>query len=240
MSSPSSWRLANWSEAPVPSVTSVVPAKNAWPPDGRRPVGCDELLDDRCLGLLAETDEAPGHERAVGRADRPAHDDGPLEPDAVGDVDEDALRPQRSGELGELVGRGDGRAAIEQVTDDIHVVEQGADHDAGSLGRVRQGDGDDPAFVELDQAVGVVRERAHTTFRAVVGRELDRLEARRAQVDVGRVQQVGLAGERGPRFVGGAPIRGQPIGRRGEDRFEGALIDRQRELIEGPTRRPRS
>ena len=98
----SSWRLATRSFAPAPSVTSIVPVSSDWRALGGIG-GRHELLDQRRLGALAQHDECPRQQRAVRRARDPADGDRLLEMDAGGDVDDDALGPQRPGQLGELV-----------------------------------------------------------------------------------------------------------------------------------------
>ena len=98
------------------------------------------------------------------------------------------------------------------------------------------------ALVDLDQAVGVGGRRAsRRRSRAGVGHEPGVVELRGAQVDVGRVQQVRLAGQRRPGLEGrraGRPPASRA--RRRRSRSSSARVDRQRQLVEGPPRGPRS
>ena len=80
----------------------MVPAKSAWrPADGRAATARTPRRSSP--GAVAEPDERPRQERPIRRAERPADDDRAFERDAGRDVDDDALAPQRPGELGELV-----------------------------------------------------------------------------------------------------------------------------------------
>ena len=92
--------------------------------------------------------------------------------------------------------------------------------------------GRDPALGDLDEAVGVVRERAGTPFRGGLGHEPGALELRGAQVDVRRVQQVRLTRQRRPRLEGRAPIGRQPVRRTRGRRLEGGRIDREGQFVE--------
>ena len=88
-----------------------VPARKDWPTFDQRPVGRDELLEDRRCGTIAERDERARDERPVRVSPAsPPDDDRPGEPDPGGDIEDDALAPERAGQLGEPVVSGQDRS----------------------------------------------------------------------------------------------------------------------------------
>ena len=101
--------------APMPSVTSVVPARNRLGGvAGRDPIR-DQLLDDRDARAVAKADDRPPERRDARRAGGPAHEDGLRQPDPSRDVQHDAIAPQGTGQLGELVIGRQGGAISQQV-----------------------------------------------------------------------------------------------------------------------------
>ena len=200
----------------------------------------DELFDDGRLGALTQVDEGPGQEGAIGRSDDPADDDRALQANAGGDLETDPLRPQRPGELGEPVVAGEDPTVGETIADRLDVIAQRPQRHTGLVGRLGELDRRDPTVDDLDEAVGVVRQRAGPPFRGDVRDQGDRLEARRTQVDVRRVQQVRLGREGRVRGQGRGPIGGQPVRLRRREGVERGGIDRQAEVIERPTGRSRA
>ena len=65
-----------------------------------------ELFDDRRVRAFTQSDEGSTDERPIRNASLPANDDRVGEPDAVRDVEANALIPERAGKLGQLVVRG--------------------------------------------------------------------------------------------------------------------------------------
>ena len=178
---------------------------------GRGRIGRDQLLEDGRRGAVAERDDGPRQERPIGRAGPPADDDRPLEADAVGDVEDDALRPQRPGQLREPVVGREGRAAVEQGADASRVA-----RDARSAMVVSS----TPAAVASGDRAAAARSPSSTTSRPSASARQGGVDARgprrpderrglerdRAQVDVGRVQQVRLGRQRLERVERGAPV----------------------------------
>ena len=155
-----SWASAQWSVAPSPMIGVAVlerdgrrgqfleageleprvagrggPRASRRGTTGRRRAGpgpdATSSSSDGRARALAERDERAREERPVGLAGVPADDDRAGEADAGRDVEDDALAPQRAGQLGEpVVGRQD-RAAVEQLADAVRVA-------SGEVGDRRQ------------------------------------------------------------------------------------------------------
>ena len=91
----------------------------------------------------------------------------------AGTSTQDALRPQRPGSAGRTCrSAGSDGGAVEQVAHGRRRHRAaGASDDAGGSRASRTARRRRRVLVELDQAVGVVGGRDHTSFRAVVGRE---------------------------------------------------------------------
>ena len=158
----SSWRLETSRRASRPSWTSSVPARNDWRGVGLARPARHELLEDGRRGAVAERDDGPRQQGAIGRAGAPADDDRPFEADAGRDVEDDALRPERPGQLREPVVGREACAAVEERADAIRGA-RGEVGDARQLdtrgGRLgRQGGRDEVALVDDEQAVGAGRQ----------------------------------------------------------------------------------
>ncbi len=186
------------------------------------------------MGVRTEVDEGPGHERPAGRADRPAHDDGPLQADPGGHIHDDAVAPQGPGQLGELVvGRQRG-AAVQAGAQAVDGGPQRADGHPGGASRVGQGDAQAAVVGRLDDRV-LVRVDGGQAGRRRGGRHERRLgELRRAQVDVRRVQLVGLAGQGLPGLEGREPVGDQPLGIAATRGLDRGGIDGQGQVVQGP------
>ena len=183
----SSWRLATSSLASRPRRDLERAGRNDWP-TAAAPAGRDELLDDRRLGAVAERDEVRDISARSGAPARPAEDDRTPEPDAGGNVEEDALVPAARGRAAAklIVGR-EAAAAARRPRMPVGPASGGranvVELDAGGAsprgrGRVRT-----PSSSMTEQAVGTVgqvdRDAARSRRRAEYGR-LAQLAPRRS------------------------------------------------------------
>ena len=119
----------------------------------------------------------PGEERPIGGAERPAHDDRPVERDARRHVDDDAAATTAARvSWANLSSAGSGRSVEQGVVDRADHGHRHADTGGGAP-PARATIADPLAFVDLDERVGVVRQASRR--RAVAG-PVDEPRRRRA------------------------------------------------------------
>ncbi len=158
--------------------------------------GRDELLDERCRWTVAETDDRPAEAGPIWRAERPADHDRLREDHPCRDVDKHAVGPERPRQLGELVVAGDRVGRGERVLHRIEVIAQRSDAQRRISRRLGHADDDRARIVDLDQGIGIGVVRQVADAATPRERLRDRgcaIELRVPQVDVGGVEQVGLA-----------------------------------------------
>ena len=174
---------------PAPSVTSIVPVSSDWRPRRHPTDGTSSSTSE--ASAPSPKGRASASQRAVRRARDPADGDRLLEVDAGGDVEDDALGPQRPGQLGELVvGR--------QARSRRRVVALAGEEVGDRLNRRRRsiGAGERPPISRpspIDQP-GASGGNGRASDALAVGAQMDRraFQRSRPQVDVGRVEAVRL------------------------------------------------
>ena len=166
-----------------------------------------------------------------------------LEADAGGDVEHDTLGPERTRELGELVVRGQHVGTDElmtafgmalEVVGDGRESDPGADRVGGERRRRQVPLGED------EQSIGPVGDRHLDRRRRRVPVDPRVRQGGGPQVDVGGVEAVRFGRKRGIRIECRETIAGSTLREPDEAFVELAPVDGQREVVEGPARRPRS